>query len=98
VAELEPDLVLLSHLPPVGLTRARYLIKRLGSRLGNVPLVFGYWEAGADPTAISEQMRSVAANRTVLTVSSASDTVMAMVAPSGPEPLGVSTREKVELA
>lgn len=100
VAELEPDLVLLSHLPPMGITRARYLIKRLGSTLGSVPLVFGYWEAGADPTAISEQMRSVAANRTVLTVSTAVETIAGLISPrsGATEMLAAPPREKVELA
>lgn len=84
VASLQPELVLLSHLPPVGLTRARYLIKRLGARLGQLPLFFGHWEASADATELSETMRLVSANRTVLTVAAAAEAVLDHVHPRKP--------------
>jgi hypothetical protein len=98
VAELEPDLLLLSHVPPVGLTRARYLIKRLGSRLGNVPLIFGHWEAGADATAVAQSMRSVAANRTVLSVTQAREIILGLVRPETQEIATGPVRERVESA
>src|SRR5262245_14857321 len=45
VNELDAGLVLISHLPPVGLTRARYLIKRLRARYPDLSMVVGFWNA-----------------------------------------------------
>jgi hypothetical protein len=44
VDELDAGLIVISHLPPLGLTRARYLIKRLRARHAQLPMPVGFWE------------------------------------------------------
>ena len=39
-----PDLVLISHLPPDGLTAARYLVRRIKARHPQLPVVVGRWD------------------------------------------------------
>lgn len=61
VAQQFPDLILLSHLPPVGLTPARYLVRRLRSRFADLPIWVGRWgEAGASEET-SERLMSAGA-------------------------------------
>jgi predicted PurR-regulated permease PerM len=81
----EPDLILVSYLPPVGLTQTRYLIRRLRARLPETPLLVGYWQASADPVEISEILRPVGAYRVSLSVGEVADDVReSLVAPSKP--------------
>jgi len=44
IAADEPDLVLISHLPPDGLTAARYLTRRVRARFPHLPIVVGRWD------------------------------------------------------
>jgi predicted PurR-regulated permease PerM len=50
-----PAMVILSHLPPVGLTATRHVAKRLRQRLPEVPVVVGIWGdgPGADARRVS---------------------------------------------
>jgi hypothetical protein len=76
VGELEPDLILLSYVPPVGLTPARYLMKRLRAHLAQVPLCVGYWDASADPAQAVEPLRKVGVYRVARTVVAARDLIL----------------------
>jgi predicted PurR-regulated permease PerM/methylmalonyl-CoA mutase cobalamin-binding subunit len=50
-----PDLVLISHLPPDGLTAARYLVRRIKARNPQLTVIVGRWdEASNAPTAASQ--------------------------------------------
>jgi predicted PurR-regulated permease PerM len=40
---LKPDLLVLSHVPPGGLTHTRYLARKLRSMFPGVPILSGYW-------------------------------------------------------
>jgi hypothetical protein len=71
VAGLDPGLVLVSHLPPDGMTRARYLTRRIRARHGDTPVVFGYWDADAEPSRVLERLRPATANRIVVSVAGA---------------------------
>lgn len=75
VAEQEPDLVFLSYVPPVGMTHARYLVKRLRAQLKEVPLLIGYWDLNADPQAI-DPMRKVGVYRVALNLPTARDLIL----------------------
>jgi len=44
----EPDLVLISHLPPDGLTAARYLTRRVRARFPHLPIVVGRWDHNSE--------------------------------------------------
>jgi predicted PurR-regulated permease PerM len=76
VAELKPDLILLSYVPPVGQTHARYLMKRLRAQLSQVPLCVGYWDSSADQSDALEALRKVGVYRVAMTVLAARDLVL----------------------
>lgn len=57
VGELDPALILISHIPPEGLTRARYLVKRMRARYSETPLILGYWDYDAPTTEMAERFR-----------------------------------------
>ena len=82
LAELEPTMILISHLPPVGLTRARYLTKRLRARYPDVPLTFAYWDHDADTTTIVDRLKPASASRVVVSVASARAAVLDRAAPA----------------
>ncbi len=76
LGDLEPAMILISHLPPVGLTRARYLTKRIRSRYSEVPVVFGYWEAKAETPQVIEKLRPASASRVVISLASARSLIL----------------------
>ena len=61
VESLAPGLLVVSHLPPLGLTRTRYLIRRLRARYPEVPMIVGFWNAKADAVQVAEQLHSTSA-------------------------------------
>lgn len=42
----EPQLILMSHVPPSGLTQTRYLLRRLHARFEELPILVGRWTEG----------------------------------------------------
>ena len=81
VAEHEPHAVLLSHVPPLGMTRSRYLLKRLHAALPGTTLVVGHWDRTANLNELLEQLQSVSVYHVVQTVSEAPTRLLAL-APS----------------
>jgi hypothetical protein len=79
LAQAEPGLILVSHLPAGA--PPRYLTKRIRARLGDVPLVFGYWDANADASQVVERLRPATVNRTVLSLASARAAISHRTAP-----------------
>jgi hypothetical protein len=71
LAELEPSTILISHLPPVGLARARYLTKRMRARYPDVALTFAYWDHDADTPQVVERLKPASAGRVVVSLAAA---------------------------
>jgi len=84
VEQLESGLIVMSHLPPLGLTRTRYLIKRLRARHPDIPMVVGFWDAKADPVRVAEQLRSSSAYHVALSVAAARTMILERVVPKIP--------------
>jgi hypothetical protein len=81
VARNFPDLVLLSHLPPVGLTPARYLVRRLRARFADLPIWVGRWgETGAAEGA-AERLMDAGATRVILGVADAHQRILEALRP-----------------
>jgi len=78
VGALDPALILVSHLPPDGLTRARYLTRRLRGQYQGVPIVFGHWDAEAETSRVVEMLRPASANRVVVSLAAARDLILAL--------------------
>jgi hypothetical protein len=68
VAEEEPHLICLGSLPPGGLTRVRYLCKRLRARYPHVKIVIGRWGLRSRRLANVEQLREVGADSVTTTL------------------------------
>jgi predicted PurR-regulated permease PerM len=95
VAERDPGMVVLSDLPPGGLTSARYLVRRLRARFADLPILVGRWgAAGAAAASASERLTEAGASEVALGLAEARDRIVARLAPgpaapeSRPEPAG----------
>jgi predicted PurR-regulated permease PerM len=81
VADETPRLVVVSHLPPVGLTLARYLVRRMRAHFGDLPIVVGRWgdcETAAGP---AEQLTAAGATRVVSTLADARNAIIGQLFP-----------------
>lgn len=88
VAELSPALVVVSHLPPEGLTLARYMVRRLRGQCGTLPIIIGRWGKGRGGATAAERLVAIGASRVVFTLAEARDRVVGLAAPElKPEPL-----------
>jgi predicted PurR-regulated permease PerM len=81
VAEHAPSLVIFSHLPPVGLTPARYLVRRLRARMPGLPIFVGRWGEGGDAALIAERLASSGANAVVFSLAEARAKVLDATTP-----------------
>jgi predicted PurR-regulated permease PerM len=84
VEQLECGLIVMSHLPPLGLTRTRYLIKRVRARHPDIPMVVGFWDVKADPVQVAEQLRSSSAYHVALSVAAARTMILERTVPKIP--------------
>jgi methylmalonyl-CoA mutase cobalamin-binding subunit len=83
VAEHSPRLVVVSHLPPEGLTLARYLVRRLRSQFVDMPIIVGRWgETGASASA-AERLTMMGATAVIFTLAEARDRIQKAI-PSTP--------------
>ena len=81
VAEHSPTLVVVSHLPPAGLTLARYLVRRLRARFAELPIVVGHWGETTGSAAAAKQLIGIGASRVVFTLADARAHILAELAP-----------------
>jgi predicted PurR-regulated permease PerM len=84
VAEIAPKMVVLSHLPPEGLTPARYLVRRIRARFSDLSIVVGRWGETGGPAVAAERLVEVGATKVVFTLADARDVVLAAVCPKAP--------------
>lgn len=76
LAQIEPDLVILSHLPPAGATTARYLVRRLRARFPGLPILVGRWGAVSDPQAVTSRLTSIGATHVTFSLAEACDRIV----------------------
>ncbi len=88
VAEHSPRLVVLSHVPPRGLTQARYLVRRLRARLDSLPLIVGRW-SGVRGGSAAGRLLAVGATQVVSTLAEARDRVLAATQKPTAEPVAL---------
>ena len=76
LAKVSPAMVVLSHLHPERLAKARYQVRRLRARFAKLPILVGRWgEAASD--AASEGLCGVGATQVALTLADARDQILA---------------------
>jgi hypothetical protein len=71
-AALSPAVICVSAMPPMAVAHARYMCKRLLSKLPGVPLVVGIWNA-SDPQRALERVHTSGAEVVVSSFSEALD-------------------------
>ncbi len=90
VAEREPQLVVLSHLPPIGLTPARYLVRRLRSRHPSLPLLVGRWSETGNARRVTERLTSAGATAVLFNLSDARQRILQQFAPTEAPPFATA--------
>jgi predicted PurR-regulated permease PerM len=88
VSELSPSLVVLSHLPPTGLTLSRYMVRRLHAHCGRLPIIVGRWGTNRGGATAAEQLIGVGASRVVFSLAEARERI-ARLATHDPKPTGL---------
>ncbi len=81
VAEFDPQLVLLSHVPPSGSTVTRYLIRRLRARFPDLPLLVGRWGENGNLEEIAESMTAMGATLVAFRLSEARTRILDRILP-----------------
>jgi predicted PurR-regulated permease PerM len=76
VAEHSPRLVIVSHLPPEGLTLARYLVRRLRSQFADLPIIVGRWGETGGAAVAAERLSVIGATDVIFTLSDARDRIL----------------------
>ena len=84
IEQLQPGLIVMSHLPPLGLTSTRYLIKRIRARHPDVPMVVGFWDAKADSVQVAEKLRSSSAYHVALSLATVRTMILDRTVPKLP--------------
>ncbi len=71
ILQQSPDLVILSHLPPVGLTPARYLVRRLRAQEKSQTIIVGRWGAGGNTESVIKKLTDVGTTKVVFSMKDA---------------------------
>jgi predicted PurR-regulated permease PerM len=88
----QPDVVLISHLPPDGLTAARYLVRRIKARHPQMTVVVGRWDEARGAEGAATQLKSAGASAMFGTLAEARDYLVGLTKPKATptgEALGV---------
>lgn len=80
------QIVLISALPPSALSHARYLCKRLRTRLKDLRLIVGLWRARSDAKRAMARLRCEQTDKVVTTLAAAVQEVMPLVTTLQPKP------------
>ena len=81
LAALDPRLVVLSHLPPSGLTAARYTVRRLRARFSTLPIVVGRWGEHGDTAETAEGLKTLGASEVLFSLDDARSRIVERLAP-----------------
>jgi len=88
IAADEPDLVLISHLPPDGLTAARYLVRRIRARHARVPILVGRWDEVRDAEEATDSLIAAGATAVLSSLADARDHLVGLAHPKKPATTG----------
>ena len=86
-----PGLIVVSHLPPDGLTATRYLVRRLRARFRDVPILVGRW-AETSENESAERLGAAGATQVVASLAEARDAILKRTGHAPAEPAGQENR------
>jgi len=75
LAEARPTMILVSHLPPGGLASARYLVRRLRARFGDIPILVGRWALTGEGES-ADRLADAGASQVVCSLAEARDRIL----------------------
>jgi hypothetical protein len=78
VAERSPRLVVVSHLPPEGLTSTRYLVRRLRAQSAALSIVVGRWGDTVGGASAADRLIGLGASHVVFTLAEARDRILSL--------------------
>jgi predicted PurR-regulated permease PerM len=81
-----PDLVVISHLPPVGLPSARYLVRRLRARFERLPILVGRWGGSGDTAGATLGLTAEGASHVVFQLADARERIVSALQPQVERP------------
>lgn len=79
----EPDVVLIGHLPPNGLTATRYLVRRIKARHPQLTVVVGRWDEARDAEGAAALLKSAGASTMLGSLAEARDYLVGLTKPKG---------------
>ncbi|WP_422929593.1 AI-2E family transporter [Singulisphaera sp. PoT] len=82
VAGLAPGLIVVSHIPPEGLSTARVLVRQLRTRFPDTPLVVGRWGETGGAASAAERLVSLGATRVDFSMADAREGIARLTKPS----------------
>jgi len=88
IGEQDPQLLILSHVPPQGLAQSRYLVQRLRARFDSLPIFVGRWGETAKASSAAERLSNVGASQVIFTLVDARERVLAKLFPETEQELG----------
>ncbi len=91
VMERSPSIVIVSQLPPQGLTSARYQVRRLRARFAELPIVVGRWGT-SDASEATNGLTALGASQVVTSLVDARDQILSRISGT---PLQHVAQEKV---
>lgn len=89
IGDHDPELVVVSHLPPEGLTSARYLVRRVRARFADLPILVGRWGEQGRPEKSAERLVGVGATAVVFRLVEARDQILRRFAPEAFQAAGL---------
>ena len=82
ITQESPTLVLISHLPPDGLTAARYLVRRIRATHPRLPIVVGRWGEAGDTGSGATRLTDVGATTIFGSLGDARDHIIELARPA----------------
>jgi len=78
ISSENPDFVLISHLPPDGLTAARYLVRRIRARHAHLPILVGRWDEVRDAEQATDSLVAAGATTVLSSLADARDHIVGL--------------------
>ena len=76
-----PDVIVLSHVPPAGLTTVRYLVKRLRARVPQQPIIVGDWDPSNPDPRRTKSLTDAGATAVVARLAEARERIVSAIKP-----------------
>ena len=88
IADEAPDAVLISHLPPDGLTAARYLVRRIRAQNPRLIIAVGRWDEKSEAESANQLLCNAGATVMLGSLADARDHLAKLGGPKSEAPLG----------